>query len=55
VLLTIMFALFGVLIHAPLLAADPHSHLNWVMNGMNLALTGSAWIAADSLFARHLS
>jgi uncharacterized membrane protein len=55
VLLTIMFALFGVLIHAPLLAADPHSHLNWVMNGMNLALTGSAWITADSLVARHLS
>jgi uncharacterized membrane protein len=55
VLLTIMFALFGVLIHAPLLAADPTSHLNWVMNGMNLALTGAAWITADSLFARHLS
>jgi hypothetical protein len=50
-----MFALFGVLVHAPLLAGDPHSHLNWVMNGMNLALTGAAWITADSLFARHLS
>jgi hypothetical protein len=43
-----------VLIHAPLLIAE-HSHLNWVMNAMNLALTGAAWITADSLFARHLA
>jgi uncharacterized membrane protein YphA (DoxX/SURF4 family) len=55
ILLTIMFALFGVLIHAPLLAGDLHSHLYWVMNAMNLALTGAAWVMADSLFARHLS
>ena len=48
VLLTVMFAAFGVLIHAPLLLADPHSHLNWVMNAMNLALTGAAWVLADS-------
>jgi uncharacterized membrane protein YphA (DoxX/SURF4 family) len=54
ILLTIMFALFGVLIHAPLLLAQPYSHLNWVMNAMNLALTGTAWVMADSLFARHL-
>lgn len=50
--LTVMFAAFGLLIHAPLLIADPHSHLNWVMNAMNLALTGSAWVAADSLLRR---
>jgi len=51
-LLTLMFALFGILIHAPLLMADPHSHLNWVMNAMNLALTGSAWAVADTLRGR---
>lgn len=51
VLLTVMFAGFGVLIHAPLLRADAHSHLNWVMNAMNLALTGSAWVLADALAA----
>jgi uncharacterized membrane protein YphA (DoxX/SURF4 family) len=50
-LLTAMFAGFGILIHAPLLLADPHSHLNWVMNAMNLALTGSAWVVADALAA----
>jgi uncharacterized membrane protein YphA (DoxX/SURF4 family) len=49
ILLTLMCALFGVLVHAPLLLADPHSHLNWVMNGMNLSLTGAAWVVADSL------
>jgi len=49
VLLTIMFASFGILIHAPLLASDFHNHVFWVMNAMNLALTGSAWLVADSL------
>jgi uncharacterized membrane protein len=49
VLLTVMFVLFGLLVHAPLLLADPRSHLNWVMNAMNLALTGAAWVVADSL------
>ena len=38
-----MFASFSVLVHLPLLMADPHSHLNWVMNAINLALTGAAW------------
>jgi uncharacterized membrane protein len=42
ILLTIMFATFSVLVHLPLLMAD-HSHLNWVMNAINLALTGAAW------------
>jgi len=52
VLLSIMFALFGLLVHAPLLFADPASHLNWVMNAMNLALTGAACVLADSLSSR---
>jgi uncharacterized membrane protein YphA (DoxX/SURF4 family) len=47
--LTVMFVVFAVLVHAPLIFADPSSHLNWVMNAMNLALTGAAWIVADSL------
>lgn len=49
ILLTVMCALFGALVHAPLLLADPHSHVNWVMNAMNLSLTGAAWVVADSL------
>lgn len=49
VLLTAMFAIFAVLVHAPLLLAGAPSHLHWVMNAMNLALTGAAWVVADSL------
>jgi uncharacterized membrane protein YphA (DoxX/SURF4 family) len=49
VLLTVMFAIFGLLVHAPLLLQDVHSHLNWVMNAQNLVLTGAAWVLADSL------
>jgi uncharacterized membrane protein YphA (DoxX/SURF4 family) len=51
VLATVMFASFSVLIHVPLLVSEP-SHLHWVMNAMNLALTGSAWVAADALGLR---
>jgi uncharacterized membrane protein YphA (DoxX/SURF4 family) len=55
ILLTTMFAVFGIFVHAPLLFADPSSHLNWVMNAMNLALSGSAWLVADSLAERPRS
>lgn len=49
ILLTVMFGSFSVLVHLPLLLADPHSHLSWVMNAINLALTGAAWTLADAL------
>jgi uncharacterized membrane protein YphA (DoxX/SURF4 family) len=47
-LLTAMYLVFQALIHAPLLMAAPTSHFSWVMNGMNLALVGAAWLVADS-------
>jgi uncharacterized membrane protein YphA (DoxX/SURF4 family) len=47
--LTVMFAVFGALVHLPLLLADPHSHMGWVMNAINLALTGAAWALATLL------
>jgi uncharacterized membrane protein YphA (DoxX/SURF4 family) len=47
--LTVMFAVFGALVHLPLLLADPHSHMSWVMNAINLALTGAAWALATLL------
>ena len=53
-MLTAMFLVFAALEHAPLLLADPHSHFNWTMNAMNLALVGSAWIVADSLKGRSV-
>jgi uncharacterized membrane protein YphA (DoxX/SURF4 family) len=48
-LLTVMFATFSVLVHLPLLIAAPQSHLSWVMNVINLALTGAAWAIATAL------
>jgi uncharacterized membrane protein len=48
ILLTVMFASFGVLVHLPLLLAQAN-HLNWVMNAVNLALTGAAWTLAHTL------
>jgi uncharacterized membrane protein YphA (DoxX/SURF4 family) len=48
-LLSAMFVVFALVVHAPLLVADPTSHLHWVMNAVNLALIGSAWVVADSL------
>ena len=49
ILLTVMFATFSVLVHLPTLAAGPHNHLNWVINAINLALTGAAWSIATVL------
>jgi uncharacterized membrane protein YphA (DoxX/SURF4 family) len=48
-LLTFMFVVFGVLVHAPALLNDPHSHFNWAANAMNFALIASAWVMAASI------
>ena len=49
ILLTAMYASFTLLVHAPMLLADPSSHANWAENALNLALIGVAWVVADSL------
>jgi uncharacterized membrane protein YphA (DoxX/SURF4 family) len=48
ILLTVMFAGFGLLVHLPLLLAQANQ-LNWVMNSINLALTGAAWTFAQTI------
>jgi uncharacterized membrane protein len=48
-LLTVMFVIFGVLVHAPMLWNAPANHRDWVENALNLALVGVAWIVADLL------
>jgi uncharacterized membrane protein YphA (DoxX/SURF4 family) len=53
ILLTVMYASFTPLVHIPTLFADPTRHFYWSENAVNLALTGVAWIVADS-FARPL-
>jgi len=52
ILLTVMYVIFGALVHAPAILAEPAAHLSWVTNAMNLALIGAAWIVADSLSER---
>ena len=53
ILLTVMFASFTPLVHIPLVLADPASRENWSENALNLALTGAAWVVADSLSPRR--
>lgn len=53
-LLTAMFILFGIFVHAPTILVDPHTHLNWAANAINLALIGSAWVIAASIPAAKL-
>ena len=48
-LLGLMYVVFGILVHAPLLASAPANHGYWIENALNLALIGVAWIVADSL------
>jgi uncharacterized membrane protein YphA (DoxX/SURF4 family) len=43
---TAMFGSFSILVHLPLILTDPHAHLSWIMNAINLALTGAAWAVA---------
>ena len=49
ILLTAMYASFAVVVHAPILIADPGSRSNWSEGATNLVLTGVAWVVADSL------
>jgi uncharacterized membrane protein len=49
ILLTAMLASFALLVHEPILFADHSTHWNWSESALNLALTGVAWIVADSL------
>jgi uncharacterized membrane protein YphA (DoxX/SURF4 family) len=49
VLLTAMFILFTILVHAPRVLSDPHNHFAWGENAVNFALIGSAWVVAASI------
>jgi uncharacterized membrane protein len=49
ILLTIMYASFTPLVHLPMLLADHANHFIWTENAVNIALTGVAWVVADSL------
>jgi hypothetical protein len=48
-----MLVTFGALVWAPALLVDPHAHFAWAGNAINLALTGAAWVVADSIANRR--
>jgi uncharacterized membrane protein YphA (DoxX/SURF4 family) len=48
-LLTAMFVVFAILVHAPSVFIAPHTHFNWAENAINFALIGSAWVIAASI------
>jgi hypothetical protein len=49
ILVTAMLASFGVLVNGRILLTDLSSHWNWTESAVNLAVTGAAWVLADSL------
>ncbi len=51
ILLTAMLGCFEILVHAPILLANPKSSMNWTEAVINLVLMGAAWVVADSLAA----
>jgi hypothetical protein len=46
-LMTLMLALFGVLVWIPRLVARPEVHLNWSEFCLTFLITGAAWMVAD--------
>jgi uncharacterized membrane protein len=42
-LLTCMLGSFVLLLHVPRVIAQPGSHIEWVMLGVSMSLTGAAW------------
>lgn len=49
ILLTAMYVSFTLLVHGPMLLANPTGHFILSENALNLALIGAAWVVADSL------
>ena len=46
-LMTLMLALFAVLVWIPRLIAQPKSHSNWSEFGLTFLITGASWVVAD--------
>jgi hypothetical protein len=46
-LMTLMLALFGVMVWVPHLIAHPKAHFNWSECILTLLVTGAAWVVAD--------
>jgi hypothetical protein len=46
-LMTLMLALFGVIVWVPQLVAHPETHFNWSECALTFLITGAAWAVAD--------
>jgi len=46
-LMTLMLALFGVLVWVPRLIAHPEAHLNWSEFALTFLITGAVWMVAE--------
>lgn len=46
-LMTLMLALFGILVWVPHLIAQPKAHFNWSECVLTFLVTGAAWVVAD--------
>jgi hypothetical protein len=46
-LMTLMLALFGLLVWFPRLIAHPEAHLNWSEFALTFLIAGAAWMVAD--------
>jgi hypothetical protein len=53
-LLTLMLAMFGLLVWVPLVVADPGSHANWSEGVETFAIAGVAWIVVDRFSENRL-
>jgi hypothetical protein len=47
-LMTLMLALFGLMVWVPRLIAHPKAHYNWSECVLTFLITGAAWVVADS-------
>jgi len=54
-LLTVMLAIFTLLVHIRILVADHKTQFNWTELAVNLAILGAAWVVADSFAPPALS
>ncbi len=48
-LLTVLIALFGLLVWLPIVVGTPHEHISWAGNALNLAIMAAAWMMAAAL------
>ena len=54
-LMTLMIAMFGLLVWVPRLISDPHNHGNWSEIILNFGIAAAAWIFADLLDTYRLA